>query len=182
MKQINILTVTPLYKQCNVCHEEKYFKDMGLRTHDSGNKTCRETCKVCSNIIRKNKYYANHEESLRKVKARMKKRWPQYLEYVRLWKAANPERRLKDDETYRQRRRQREADQSDGTLTVPAMRKLFGMAKACPMCGDRFSNDKPKSLDHVVPLAKGGPHSLSNVSVVCRPCNIAKSDKELFLI
>jgi 5-methylcytosine-specific restriction endonuclease McrA len=148
----------------------------------NGKKKIRSQCKVCLNLKSKNRYYANHEESLRKVRARIKKRWPQYLEYVRLWKAANPERRLKDDESYRQRRRQREADQSDGTLTVPAMRKLFGMAKACPMCGDSFSKDKPKSLDHVVPLAKGGPHSLSNVSVVCRPCNIAKSDKELFLI
>ena len=182
MKQINILTVTPLYKRCNVCDEEKYFKDMGLRVHSSGNKSCRNVCKVCANSFRRKQYYADHEESLRKVRARAEKRWPEILEYTRLWKAANPERRLKDDESYRQRRRQREVDQSDGTLTVPAMRKLFGMAKACPLCGAVFSKDKPKSLDHVVPLAKGGPHSISNVSVVCRPCNIKKSDKELFLI
>jgi hypothetical protein len=171
-----------LFKQCNCCGKTKYYKDFGLKVNQNGSKTIRSQCKDCLNLKTKNRYYLDHKESLRKVRERMERRWPQYLEYMRLWKAANPERRLKDDESYKQRRRQREVAQSDGTLTVPAMRKLFSVAKTCPMCGNRFSKDKPKSLDHVVPLAKGGPHSLSNVSVVCRPCNILKSDKELFLI
>lgn len=175
-------TVTQLYRKCLECDQEKYYKNIGLKTNASGNKSCRSVCKECANAKRKKQYYENHEETLAKIRARNQKRWPQILEYARLWKAANPERRLKDDESYRQRRREREAAQSDGTLTIPAMRKLFGMAKACPLCGDVFSKDKPKSLDHVVPLAKGGPHSISNVSVVCRSCNIAKSDKEMFLI
>lgn len=38
---------------------------------------------------------------------------------------------------------------------------------------DRFS----KSMDHVIPISKGGPHKLSNVKLAHLTCNQRKSDK-----
>lgn len=32
------------------------------------------------------------------------------------------------------------------------------------------------TVDHIVPLAKGGTHELSNLSVLCRACNARKRD------
>lgn len=43
----------------------------------------------------------------------------------------------------------------------------------CPVCG--LSADP--TLDHIVPLSKGGTHSKGNVRLVCASCNSAKRDK-----
>ena len=40
----------------------------------------------------------------------------------------------------------------------------------CQYCGDAAD-----SIDHVVPRAKGGPHTWENVVAACRPCNVRKS-------
>lgn len=42
----------------------------------------------------------------------------------------------------------------------------------CARCG-RCGN---LTLDHVVPLSKGGAHRLSNLQLLCRECNTAKGD------
>jgi len=35
------------------------------------------------------------------------------------------------------------------------------------------------TLDHIIPLAKGGPHSEDNLIVACRSCNSSKGIKPL---
>jgi hypothetical protein len=37
---------------------------------------------------------------------------------------------------------------------------------------------KTKSLDHMVPLNKGGLHGIVNMIICCRRCNTAKRDKD----
>jgi len=50
----------------------------------------------------------------------------------------------------------------------------------CQLCGLPVLPDKPPlhprypTLDHIVPLSLGGPHSRANVQCACRGCNIAK--------
>ena len=41
---------------------------------------------------------------------------------------------------------------------------------------DCNSNDYP-SIDHITPLSKGGGHTWDNVQLLCRGCNIKKSNK-----
>lgn len=53
----------------------------------------------------------------------------------------------------------------------------------CQICGvdtprekrGTYDSDAPE-LDHVIPLARGGPHTNDNVQCACRSCNAAKSD------
>ncbi len=54
----------------------------------------------------------------------------------------------------------------------------------CQLCLATLDRDKRGTLygdapeiDHIIPLAKGGQHIESNLQVLCRNCNIAKSDK-----
>jgi HNH endonuclease len=56
----------------------------------------------------------------------------------------------------------------------------------CRLCGCATprrlrGRHKPNSpeLDHVIPLARGGPHLPENVQCVCRKCNSAKGAREL---
>jgi 5-methylcytosine-specific restriction endonuclease McrA len=43
----------------------------------------------------------------------------------------------------------------------------------CYLCGKRCQ-DKEIHLDHIIPLALGGPHTEDNLAVACAPCNQAK--------
>lgn len=54
----------------------------------------------------------------------------------------------------------------------------------CRMCGintpqglrGTYEHNAPE-LDHILPLARGGHHTLENVQCLCRSCNLFKSDK-----
>lgn len=52
---------------------------------------------------------------------------------------------------------------------------LVYMAKNCYWCGKRLSGDH--SLDHVVPISKGGAHASFNVVASCLQCNKSKNAK-----
>lgn len=44
-------------------------------------------------------------------------------------------------------------------------------AARCVWCGEPY-----EAMDHVIPLAAGGPHSRDNVAPACTRCNTAKRD------
>ena len=44
----------------------------------------------------------------------------------------------------------------------------------CTYCGD-----PAREIDHIVPVAKGGPAELWNLTPACKPCNLTKRDKDL---
>jgi len=48
----------------------------------------------------------------------------------------------------------------------------------CYLCGDVFSEGK-LSIDHVIPLSKGGRSSWENMVTCCKRCNWDKGDKTL---
>jgi len=43
----------------------------------------------------------------------------------------------------------------------------------CNRCG----SEKDLTVDHIIPLAKGGSNDLSNFQTLCRRCNSRKSDR-----
>lgn len=45
---------------------------------------------------------------------------------------------------------------------------------SCAQCG---STDH-LHLDHIIPWSRGGENSIDNVQLLCRKCNLAKSDRE----
>ena len=48
----------------------------------------------------------------------------------------------------------------------------------CQYCHQKFS-EKRLTIDHVVPLSKGGRHEWTNVVTACSACNNKKGDKSL---
>lgn len=51
----------------------------------------------------------------------------------------------------------------------------------CQLCGMRVVKSKVSipeqaTIDHIIPLSRGGPHSLENCQCACRACNVAKRD------
>lgn len=70
------------------------------------------------------------------------------------------------------------AGRDDGTLTPETLTRLYAEAKHCHYCAKPIKG-KEKTLDHVVPLARGGAHSIHNAVIACWPCNNSKKAKDV---
>lgn len=46
----------------------------------------------------------------------------------------------------------------------------------CAICGTPFSNMKEITIDHIVPLSKGGATTKDNCQLACLKCNQEKGD------
>jgi len=47
---------------------------------------------------------------------------------------------------------------------------------ACQMCGATATDGAKLEVDHIIPVSKGGQNNEENLQVLCRDCNIGKSD------
>jgi 5-methylcytosine-specific restriction endonuclease McrA len=51
--------------------------------------------------------------------------------------------------------------------------------RVCQYCGKKGLYKQNYALDHILPIQSGGINTLSNLVVVCRPCNTRKGSKGL---
>ncbi len=63
------------------------------------------------------------------------------------------------------------------TATTKQVAALFKDARVCPYCQDIFSDTLRKSLDHIMPVSKGGKHTIENLLICCLTCNRKKKAK-----
>jgi 5-methylcytosine-specific restriction endonuclease McrA len=68
-------------------------------------------------------------------------------------------------------------DVSDGTVTLEAEKILYEQQNGlCDYCGCSLE-DSGKHLDHIVPISRGGLHTITNVHWTCPTCNMSKGDR-----
>lgn len=85
------------------------------------------------------------------------------------WQSANLQSRVQTEA----RRRARKASSTSIRVSTEAVaERMAYFGNKCWMCGGAF-----ECIDHVKPLAKGGPHILANLRPACTACNSSKSDK-----
>jgi 5-methylcytosine-specific restriction endonuclease McrA len=87
----------------------------------------------------------------------------------RKWSQANPEKVAKNNHNRRV--------MTTGSAAFLILEKEIKhvLRTPCAKCG---SLDK-LSLDHVIPLARGGRHSIGNLQSLCKPCNSSKGKKTI---
>ena len=92
--------------------------------------------------------------------------------YSREWRKANPERWALRNRANQHRRRA-----GSGTVNFARILDRYGMV--CHICTLPIDSLADLHFDHVIPLAKGGPHAESNIKPSHALCNLRKSDREL---
>ena len=113
------------------------------------------------------KYSAKPESSLRYVRYRASGKGKAYKQ---AWKAVNPERVRMQGLADNARRRARKAGNGVFEITPKDMRRL--LAQRCAEC------DGPgEHVDHIIPVSRGGRHSIGNLQMLCAPCNHNKHNK-----
>lgn len=99
-----------------------------------------------------------------------------------LYYRRNPIERQRTIDRAKHRHHLKRAAQERGELiTLAGLIERDG--DLCYLCGRQVSDALPfthplkANIDHVVPISKGGTHTLDNVRVACRSCNSAKGAK-----
>jgi 5-methylcytosine-specific restriction endonuclease McrA len=89
---------------------------------------------------------------------------------------ATPEERAAAKRNAKLRRRSLERDSDVATSDLAGM---IAAADRCPLCAVQMTPTganamTEKTVDHIVPLNVGGKHTMANIRVVCRDCNLRR--------
>lgn len=129
-------------------------------------------------------YYEKDRENVKaRVKRYREKNHDKCLERERAWKRAHPDAWKRWAErnpglvaATRSRRRARKANAPVNDFTGEqwiALQESYG--HRCAYCNECFPGKLTQ--DHIVPLSKGGPNTLSNVVPACAWCNTSKGNR-----
>jgi 5-methylcytosine-specific restriction endonuclease McrA len=153
---------------------EKFNKDANERAKKYY-KTHREVCLERARIYREkhldkvkaatDSWFENNKEYRRRYKAKYRK---QHAAQIEAYRKANKERQI----VYKANRKTRLTN-AGGKFTIKQWRELCETYNnRCLCCGKK----RPLTVDHVIPVSKGGTSDISNIQPLCGPCNSTKHD------
>lgn len=139
--------------------------------------------------LRRAAYYAKNKDDINlkiaiwrdnnKIRvAGMKQRWRECNRdkakaSVRKWSVRNPSKARLSKHKYRAALRA-----NGGALSSDIVQKLMRFQNGkCVACGANLKKVK-YHIDHIVPIAKGGPNVDANVQLLCKSCNLRKNAKD----
>lgn len=143
-------------KKCPRCQAEKPLDAFNKRS--AAKDGLQTYCKACSNASRDEWRQENPGVYHTKI------------EHIRAWEAANPERVADQRRKANGLRRARIHGATIGD--IPSYKELMvALGGKCAECG----TTERLEIDHIIPLAKGGSHSVDNFQILCRHHNAVKS-------
>ncbi len=160
-------------KICTECGVEKelseFYKDSRASTKTT------PKCKHCIDKYQKAKASTTEYKQYRQTYMDQYMKIYQPTEHTLALKKERKKASIKSglNAEYSRRRRALLRKQDDGTITMEYLSKLLTIQNnKCYYCSIEL--DDSKHLDHYVPIAKGGLHSISNVVWSCPSCNFKK--------
>ena len=119
------------------------------------------------NARKKERYYAHAQEICAKNAEYREKNYERRLEIERDSRAKNKEK-WRHAKNARQSIRNRVFSEKQYLILDKELRKIY--SSPCFNCG----STENQSLDHLIPLSRGGTHSYGNIITLCLPCNMSK--------
>lgn len=176
-------TVFRTEKRCSKCSSTKPAAEF-YRNNRTSDRLCAH-CKVCmdeasrahqrGNPVRAARAKVWREQNSEHVRDYYQRYYAENYEYIRAkgaeWQKNNPEKsRIRN-----QRRRARKRSVETEMFSKQDLTNHFDDigAYACVYCDGPYQQD-----DHVVPISKGGPHTIDNMVPSCKTCNIIKKDTD----
>jgi 5-methylcytosine-specific restriction endonuclease McrA len=149
-------------KLCSRCGETKPLDAFApRRNRPNGRQTW---CRQCKSEVSREYWQKTHAARLE-----TSRRWrAEHPTYFRDWARANPDKILA--KMQRRRARHKEAEGRASGEAIAARIAFYG--GRCWMCGEDAD-----TLDHVIPLARGGSNWPANLRPACRRCNRQKGTR-----
>lgn len=170
-------------KTCTKCGETKPTTE--FHKNSSKRDGLYYHCKLCSREARVNRYNANSEKAKQSAAAYRSAKPEKVKATKAAWAKSNPEKKRSSCAKWRaanklarrildnnRNARKREAG---GKLSKGIAERLFKLQRGkCACCGVKLTDNH---LDHVIPIALGGPNEDWNMQLLCAPCNLSKHAK-----
>lgn len=144
-------------KKCFTCGEVKPVSD--FNKHPQGTGGVGSNCRLCLSV-KSREWFAKNPE------------------YRSEWNTNNAERKLADVHRRRAIKMDVDADLID-------RRAVFERDNnACQLCGDPMDMSKKTphplapTIDHIVPISRGGTHTMDNIQSAHFHCNISKGNRD----
>jgi len=118
------------------------------------------------------RYYSKKEEILIKNAEYRKTNHESKLEIERASRDKNKEKN-RPSKNARQSVRNRLVSDSKYVIIYKDLKRIY--SQPCLNCG----TNENQSLDHKIPLSRGGEHRIGNIMTLCQPCNASKNAKTI---
>jgi hypothetical protein len=190
-------------KVCSICKVEGGTDNCGFGKDKRSKDSLDNRCKVCNNKKRK-KY---RQENLEKVKESSKKWYKENPNYYKNYYETNPEIMKISNKKWRQinpkkikeankkwyqenpeksteKKHRRRARKLGNGYEKYNLKDIYERDNwICGICKQLIDKDlqypdpQSKSIDHIIPLSKGGPDTFENVQLTHLICNVSKGSK-----
>lgn len=168
----------PQFKICSQCGLKKAASEYHKRKKSPDGLQLK--CKACFRL-----YQRENRKRIREVKrAYYEEKHATIYAYSKAWRRANPDKVAEFNRAYRDRNpgivskvyanKQAKHYGVDGELTKEDVDNLFNTYPYCLACGA-----DERTVDHVIPLSKGGPNTFDNLQTLCLSCNSKKHAKTI---
>lgn len=177
----NHTTTDKLSSQCKKCASER-SKEWRLKNKDKHRQYSKEWQKLNPEKRKKQcrKYTQKHREKLcEKRRERYQRNKDKERENSKKWQLANLQK-FRHAQNLCKTRRRHQMKKSDDKITFDQWENIKTLAgNRCHYCKKEF---KKLTMDHVIPLSRGGEHNPSNIVPACQSCNASKSNKIITLL
>jgi 5-methylcytosine-specific restriction endonuclease McrA len=152
------------HKVCPDCGVDKLREEYYVRKN--GHIMLR--CKPCTKVYNRKLYIERRDKNLAYAAKYRKENPDTTKEIQRKWRSENGKRRKELEH----RRRTRKQENGVYVISPKDMRLL---ERPCAYCGSNGSI----TMDHIVPISRGGTHGIGNLVPCCNRCNTIKNARTI---